>query len=150
VVSGNRPGSPTHSLVTNLGHGIGYKFKPWEAVRWAKRLNIAVQIAMTLFQFRQELQAAKKEEQQDRAALLSLRRQIKDAADGLITQAREDVDPLVSRFYGELTQPVEELEARVTDLRQQREALAQEVQSLDARSRAALRRTGVETAAGRS
>lgn len=150
VVSGNRPGSPTHSLVTNLGHGIGYKFKPWEAVRWAKRLNIAVQIAMTLFQFSQELQAARKEEQQDRVALLSLRRQIKDAADGLITQAREDVDPLVSRFYGELTQPVEELEARLTELRHQREALAQEVQSLDARSRAALRRTGVETAAGRS
>ncbi len=150
VVSGNRLGSPTHSLVTNLGHGIGYKFKPWEAVRWAKRLNVAVQTAMTLFQFHQELQAARKLEQQDRAALLSLRRQIKDAADGLIAQAREDVDPLVHRFYSELTQPVEELEGRVVGLRRRREALADAALGLESRSREALRHTSPGAAAGQS
>lgn len=148
VISGNRPGSPTHSLVTNLGHSLGYKFKPWEAVRWAKRFNVAVQVAMTLFQFHQELQAARKEEERDRAALLALRRQIKDAAEGLITQAREEVDPLVSRFYAELAQPVEELELKVGALQQRREALADGVHDLERRSSDALRRTRTNTSAG--
>ncbi len=34
-------GSNVHEWVLNVGHYFGYSFKPWEAVKWVKRINIA-------------------------------------------------------------------------------------------------------------
>lgn len=139
VVAGSRPGSPIHGLVTNLGHGLGHKFKPWQAVRWANRLNVAMQAAMLAFEFYRQLDAAKKEEQRDRATLLALRRGIKEAADGLIQQAREEIDPFVELFYSEAGQPVRELEAQVHRLAGDRNRLAADLTQLEQSSRDALR-----------
>lgn len=117
VTGGSRPGSPTHSVVTSLGHSLGHKFRPWQAVRWAKNLNFAVQAATAVFDFYREFDAARKEEKRDRANLLALRRQIKNAADALIQQAREEVEPLVNLFYSEAVTSVQDLEGQVKLLR---------------------------------
>lgn len=34
-------GSKVHQLVLDIGHFFGHSFKPWEAVKWAKRINVA-------------------------------------------------------------------------------------------------------------
>ncbi len=127
-----------HDLVTTLGHGLGYKFKPWEAVRWAKRLNVAAQIAMTAFQIHQEVNKAYAEERRERAELLELRRQVKIAAEGLIEEAREEVEPLVQRFYEEVNLPVVALEKELAEVREDRSQTAVALRGLESRSRASL------------
>ena len=34
-------GSTAHEWVLNIGHYFGHSFKPWEAVKWVKKLNVA-------------------------------------------------------------------------------------------------------------
>lgn len=34
-------GSTAHEWVLNIGHYFGHSFKPWEAVKWVKKINIA-------------------------------------------------------------------------------------------------------------
>lgn len=34
-------GSTAHEWVLNVGHYFGHSFKPWEAVKWVKKLNVA-------------------------------------------------------------------------------------------------------------
>lgn len=34
-------GSKAHQLVLDIGHFFGHSFKPWEAVKWAKGINVA-------------------------------------------------------------------------------------------------------------
>ena len=34
-------GSNAHEWVLNIGHYFGHSFKPWEAVKWVKKINIA-------------------------------------------------------------------------------------------------------------
>lgn len=34
-------GSTAHDWVLNIGHFFGHKFKPWEAVKWVKKVNVA-------------------------------------------------------------------------------------------------------------
>lgn len=34
-------GSTAHDWVLNIGHYFGHKFRPWEAVKWVKKINIA-------------------------------------------------------------------------------------------------------------
>lgn len=140
IEGGSRPGSPTHSVVTGLGHSLGHKFRPWQAVQWAKNLNFAVQAAMAVYDFYRQFDAARREEQRDRASLLALRRQIKNAADTLIQQAREEVDPLVNLFYSEAMTSVEELEGQVRQLAVDRETLARRLLDIERRSREALSR----------
>lgn len=40
----NFSGSNIHSIVLNAGHKIGYKFKPWQAIKITKGLAIAGQV----------------------------------------------------------------------------------------------------------
>jgi hypothetical protein len=75
---------------------------------------------------------------------LALRRQIKEAADALVQQAREEVDPLVRVFYSEAARPVGDLEARVLRLTADRERLSAELADLERRSRQALSRAANE------
>ena len=35
----NFSGSTVHSVVLKIGHTIGYKFKPWEAIKFTKRMS---------------------------------------------------------------------------------------------------------------
>ena len=34
-------GSSAHQWILNIGHFFGHKFKPWEAVKWVKTVNVA-------------------------------------------------------------------------------------------------------------
>ena len=34
-------GSNAHEMVLNIGHYFGHSFKPWEAVKWVKKINVA-------------------------------------------------------------------------------------------------------------
>ena len=34
-------GSNMHQLVLDIGHFFGHSFKPWEAVKWVKGINVA-------------------------------------------------------------------------------------------------------------
>ena len=34
-------GSKVHEWILNIGHYFGHNFKPWEAVKWVKRVNVA-------------------------------------------------------------------------------------------------------------
>ncbi len=47
-------GTPVHQAIKNIGNVLGYKFKPWEAIRWANRvanLGRVLLVAGSIVQF---------------------------------------------------------------------------------------------------
>lgn len=138
VQQGNRPGSPLHSIVYRLGKIGGHKFKPWEAVKWAGRLQGALVAGTYLFEFGSQLSALQREEGTLQRHQHELRRQVREAADGLIDAAREELTPTVSHFFSEAGQSVSEIEERLDSLVGERARLRGELEEIRSDSRRAL------------
>ena len=119
VKEGARPGSPAHSLIYNGGKALRIKFKPWQAVRWAKHLNAAAQVGFVLFDAYQQVRSADAEEAKEQQAVRALRAAVLDVATALTDQARAELDPIVAEFYASLaredTELAESLNARDRD-----------------------------------
>jgi hypothetical protein len=142
---GSRPGSPLHSLVYKLGKIGGHKFKPWEAVKWAKRLQGVVAAGSYLLEFRSQLNAIQREEAALQRRQTELRSQVRTAADALIDAAREEVAPALEQFYREAGRSVIEIEERLDAIVAERTRLSRELDAIRDDSRTAL-----ETIAGAS
>jgi signal recognition particle receptor subunit beta len=138
VQQGNRPGSPLHSLVYSLGKMGGHKFKPWEAVKWAGRLQGALVAGSYLFEFGSQLSALQREEGELQRHQHELRRQVREAADALIDAAREELTPTVSQFFSEAGRSVTEIEERLDSLVGERARLRGELEEIRNDSRGAL------------
>ena len=109
VKEGARPGSPSHSLIYKGGKALGVKFKPWQAVRWAKRLNAAAQVGFVFFDAYQQVRGADAEEAKEQQAVRALRAAVLDVATALTDQARAELDPIIADFYAALAREDNEL-----------------------------------------
>lgn len=138
VQQGNRPGSPLHSLVYRLGKMGGHKFKPWEAVKWAGRLQGALVAGSYLFEFGSQLSALQREEGELQRHQHELRRQVREATDALINAAREELAPTVSQFFSEAGRSVTEIEERLGSIVGERARLRGELEEIRNDSRGAL------------
>ncbi len=127
---GNRPGSPLHSLVYEGGKKVGHKFKPWQAVKWAKRLQVALQAAAYLYEFRSQLNAMQREEAEIQSRQSDVRRNVREAADALVEAAREELEPLVGQFFDEASRPIADLEAQLHALVGNRGQLRNELEAI--------------------
>lgn len=109
VKEGARPGSPAHSLIYKGGKLLGVKFKPWQAVRWAKRLNAATQVGFVMFDVYQQVRTAGADEAKEQQAVRSLRAAVLDVATALTDEARAELDPIIVEFYASLAREDDEL-----------------------------------------
>ncbi len=91
VGRGSRPGAPMHGLVIDIGHRFGEQFKPWEAVKWSKRLNVAIQAATAIFEFGKRVNEAIQEDQRQANLIAELRASVHEVSEGLISTARVDL-----------------------------------------------------------
>ena len=138
VQQGNRPGSPLHSIVYELGKLGGHKFKPWEAVKWARRLQGALVAGSYLFEFGSQVKALQREERELQRHQHELRAQVRGAADALIDAAREELAPTVAQFFSEAGRSVTEIEGYLDSLVGERVRLRGELEDLRNDSRGAL------------
>lgn len=138
AMQGSRPGSPLHSLVYKLGKIGGHKFKPWEAVKWAKRLQGVLAAGSYLLEFRSQLNTIQREEAALQRHQTELRSQVRTAADALIDAAREEVAPAMEQFYREAGRPVIEIEERLDAIVAERTRLSLELDAIRDDSRTAL------------
>jgi hypothetical protein len=83
-------GSNVHKWVTDIGHFFGHKFKPWEAVKWTKGINVAGKalgifgVALSLFMQAKDDIDADRREQDMRSSRENLRAGFNNAADEVI------------------------------------------------------------------
>lgn len=135
---GNRPGSPLHSLVYKLGKMGGHKFKPWEAVKWARRLQGVVVVGSQLFEFGSQMRAMQREESELQRKQRELRGSVRQAAGALIDAAREELAPVVGQFFNEASRSVIEIEERLDSLIGERDRLRTELEEIRIESLEAL------------
>ncbi|MCB9382879.1 MAG: 50S ribosome-binding GTPase [Acidimicrobiaceae bacterium] len=138
VQQGNRPGSPLHSIVYKLGKLGGHKFKPWEAVKWAGRIQGALVAGSYLFEFGSQVRALQREEGELQRHQHELRALVREAADALIDAAREELAPTVAQFFSEAGRSVTEIEERLDSLVSERVRLRGELEDIRNDSRGAL------------
>lgn len=138
VQQGSRPGSPLHSIVFKLGKLGGHKFKPWEAVKWARRLQGALVAGSYLFEFGSQVRALQREEGELQRHQHELRALVREAADALIDAAREELAPTVAQFFSETGRSVTEIEERLDSLVGERVRLRGELEDIRNDSRGAL------------
>jgi hypothetical protein len=102
IEQGARPGTPAHNLIYRGGKLLGHKFHPWQAVRWAERLNLAAQAGFFLFNLYRDFREASVEERGQQQAIQQLRAKVKQVADELVTEANQELEPVLRDFYGDM------------------------------------------------
>jgi hypothetical protein len=135
---GDRPGSPMHGLVTTFGHAFNKKFKPWEAVKWASRLNKVIQAATAIYQIYQAVNEAAKEDKRQAAEIAGLRAKVSEVAEDLISTARVETAPLIDGLYATILAPINEGEEQLDLAQRERDRVASGLADLSRRSREAL------------
>ncbi len=130
IRQGNRPGSPLHDLVYRAGKWAGHKFRPWEAVKWANRLKVALGAGVVLVDVYNQVRTMQREEGELQHHQLDLRRQVREAAAGLIDQARQEVAPAVRQFYEVVGRPVAELEEHLAQIMDERTRLESDLERI--------------------
>ncbi|MFN8027716.1 MAG: GTPase [Acidimicrobiia bacterium] len=135
---GNRPGSPLHSLVYKLGKMGGHKFKPWQAVKWAGRLQGVLVAGTYLFEFRSQLTELQREEGELQRYQTHLRSQVREAADALVDAAREQLEPVADEFFKMAGRQTAELEEHLESIVVKRARLRTELDDIRNDSREAL------------
>ena len=114
-------GSDVHSLVLKIGHIFGKSFKPWEAVKWAKWVNVGGKvfsvagIALTCFlQYREDCAEEKKAADRQK-----MRLQLRDAFNGTADAIEMKFDETINCFIAENLKPqVDEVSDRLAEIRQ--------------------------------
>jgi len=138
IKQGNRPGSPLHDIVYQLGKRGGHKFKPWEAVKWAKRLQGALIAGGILFDFYSQLRSMQRQEGELQRHQLELRRQVREAAEALIDEARAELAPAVSQFFSEAERSVNDLEDSLASITGERARIREDLERMRRDSHEAL------------
>jgi hypothetical protein len=131
VKEGARPGSPAHSVIYEGGKLLGVKFKPWGAVKWAKRLNVAGQVSFALFDMYQQMQGADAEERNEQQAVRALRTAVFEVATDLTDEARIQLEPLITNFYASVAEEDTELSGNLDGREKERNQLNADFDQLE-------------------
>lgn len=116
-------GSTAHEWVLNIGHYFGHSFKPWEAVKWVKKLNTAGK-ALGVFgvvfswgmQLREDINNEKRK-QEMRENREKLRAGFNDAANELRKHFNNALNGYLNANF---RKRIDEIDATVADIRKQR------------------------------
>ena len=113
-------GSTAHEWVLNIGHYFGHSFKPWEAVKWVKKINIAgkaLGIFGVVFSWGMQAKEDIDEDRRNReirANREKLRAGFNDAANGLVIHYNNAMNDLLNENY---RKRIEEIDNKVLDIR---------------------------------
>ena len=139
IKEGARPGSPSHTLIYKGGKLLGVKFKPWQAVRWANRLNTAAQVGFVLFDAYQQVRSADADEAKEQQAVRALRAAVLDVATALTDEARAELDPIIAEFYASLAEEDTELAEGLDARDREREHMTLQLDRLEDEATASIR-----------
>ena len=98
-------GSNAHEWVLNIGHYFGHSFKPWEAVKWVKKINIAgkaLGVFGVVFSWGMQAKEDIDEDRRNReirANREKLRASFNDAANGLVIHYNNAMNDLLNENY---------------------------------------------------
>ena len=113
-------GSNAHELVLNIGHYFGYSFKPWEAVKCVKAINIAGK-ALGIFGVVLSWGLQAKEDYDDemrkkeiRASRERLRACFNESANSLVTHYNNAINNLLNENY---RKKIEEIDKNISEIR---------------------------------
>ena len=129
-------GTPTHDVVKSIGHFFGKSFKPWEAVKWTRRIanagrglavvGIFVSVAA---QIKEEVDAAK-QEQELREGRAAIRAGFDDAAREVELHFDKATNTYVDEIIGQELAEVDAQLKKLRDMRQSRSKLFQDLNGL--------------------
>lgn len=132
----NFSGSNLHSLIKNVGHLVGYKFRPWEAAKWTKwATGTATAISVfgiglsvfTQIQSDQEEANLREELRKDRQ---NVRGEAEQWADSLENCGRAYVSENVTRLIGSKIQQIDGDINEIRNSRENKNALCMELEGL--------------------
>lgn len=118
-------GSKAHQLVLDIGHFFGHSFKPWEAVRWVKGINVAGKalgvfgVVLSIGLQAKDDYDSEKYQREMRANRDSVRASFNKAADTLEEQCASGLRKLLNE--SEAFQPrVDSINTQLNDIRELR------------------------------
>ena len=118
-------GSKAHQLVLDIGHFFGHSFKPWEAVKWAKGINVAgkalgvLGVALSIGLQAKDDYDSEKRQREMRANRDSVRASFNKAADSLEEQCASGLRKLLND--SEVFQPrIDTINNQLDDIRELR------------------------------
>lgn len=113
-------GSNAHEWVLNIGHYFGYSFRPWEAVKWVKKINIAgkaLGVFGVVFSWGMQVKEDIDEDRRNkeiRSNREKLRAGFNDAANGLAIHYGNAMNDLLNENY---RKRIGEIDNKVLDIR---------------------------------
>lgn len=128
-------GSSAQQWVLNIGHFFGHKFRPWEAVKWVKKINVAGK-ALGIFgvvfslgmQAKEDIDNEKKRTEQ-RESREKLRAGFNDAA----SEVRKYFNNALNNYLNENYRArIDELDAQVAEIRNMRKDRSDACKRLEA------------------
>jgi len=128
-------GSPAQQWVLDIGHFFGYKFRPWEAVKWVKKINVAgktLGILVVLWSFVKQAKEDidnEKNRTEQRESREKLRAGFNDAASAVRKYFNNALNNYLNENY---RARIEELDAQVTEIRSMRKEKSDACKRLEA------------------
>jgi GTP-binding protein EngB required for normal cell division len=129
-------GTPTHDAVKSIGHFFGKSFKPWEAVKWTRRIANAGRglVVVGIFvsvaaQIKEETDAAKKE-QELREGRAAIRAGFNDAAREVELHFDEATNTYVDEIIGQELAQIDKQLKELRDMQQSRSKFFQDLNGL--------------------
>lgn len=113
-------GSNAHKWVLDIGHYFGHSFKPWEAVKWVKKINIAgkaLGVFGVVFSWGMQAKGDIDEDRRNReirANREKLRAGFNDVANGLVIHYNNAMNDLLNENY---RKRIGEIDNKVLDIR---------------------------------
>ena len=113
-------GSNAHKWVLNIGHYFGHSFKPWEAVKWVKKINIAgkaLGVFGVVFSWGMQAKEDIDEDRRNREIRDNrekLRAGFNDAANGLVIHYNNAMNELLNENY---RKRIGEIDNKILDIR---------------------------------
>ena len=120
----NFSGSTVHNMVLKAGHFIGHKFKPWEAVKWAKGAAVGARILGALGVGVQVFMQIKSDQDEDKARV-ELRRNRQNIR-SQFNKVADDFDVFGKQYIQEcvdhpLEKPIKEIDTSLREIRDTRQ-----------------------------
>lgn len=116
-------GSNMHKIVLDIGHFFGHSFKPWEAVKWVKGINVAGRVLGVFgvvfslgMQMKEDVDADKRQ-QEMRNNREELRGGFSNAANEVVRHFKKAISDFLSKNY---LSRISEIDSQITEIRSMR------------------------------
>lgn len=119
----NFSGSTVHNLILKAGHAVGFKFKPWQAIKWTKGVAIGGKILGALGVGLSVFMQLRSDQEEDKARLQLLRErqairsQFNNVADEFAVYGRQYIQACVNQS---LEEPIHEIDRDLREIRDNR------------------------------